>query len=175
MRRDMVRRFVQVALLIPSALFFLLGFLDSTQGDSSLDHTFDNNRIIENVFAAAHEKIEGWKAEHGRLPTSEEFAAWANSQPDAVLGMRSVEFWLNPNVLADLPPEYAQIPPDGYLLTLWRGEWMEYSPSWTKKSSIEMDRSKYFIFGSARLQGLFWFGISLLFAGGAYLARPRAA
>jgi hypothetical protein len=34
-------------------------------------------------------------------------------------------------------------------LSFWRGEWLEYDPSWSPESSLIFDKSRYFFLGSA--------------------------
>ena len=58
------------------------------------------------------------------LPTSDEYAVWASTQPEDVYSAKAVQYSLD-----DFPQE-AITTLDGhceaYLLTWWRGEWNEY-------------------------------------------------
>jgi hypothetical protein len=74
---------------------------------------------------------------------------------------------------AEFQAEYGSPPANAYVLSYWRGEWEEHYISWTKKSTVLLDRSAYFWFGSQLIQVIAMCVIALALAMAAFATWPR--
>ncbi len=136
----------------------LLGYGTLTLLSNSLvDHTLDNSRQIQTAFESARTYIDSWVAQHGTLPTETEFQSWAAQQPETVHSARFIQL-MNGHFPEEAIKQFGPAPPDSYLLSYWRGEWMDYYSSWARKTSLEFDRARYFAFGSSFVDFLVFAG-----------------
>ena len=116
-----------VVLGLFAALLGLVFLIDVVAGESSINHTIKNNETIESDFQLAATFVEKFRHEHARFPTSAEFEAqFRGGQYPVYVEMAG--FSPGATELFGAPPR------DAFVLTIWRGEWMEYYASWTKMS-----------------------------------------
>ena len=61
---------------------------------SSIDETIAHSHRIDAAFREAAEFVGEWRRSKGRLPTSDEYAAWASTQPEDVYSAKAVQYSL---------------------------------------------------------------------------------
>jgi hypothetical protein len=140
-----VRYLAAIALSVMS-LFSSLLLLLAADPVGLIDHSIENSRKVHADFQAATRFVDAFRAGHGRLPDGEEFGTWSRgnvrSGPPLIVTPDEGAFGEEAVALLGRPPR------DGYLLRLWRGEWMEYYASWSGQSTLSFNRSDYYLFGS---------------------------
>lgn len=115
--------------------------------------TSENGHKIDGSFRQAAAYVDSRIAQVGHPPTPAEFEAWAATFPSKPYTINGIRLELLP-YSSKLVEEYGQPPPNGYVLSYWRGEWEESYVSWTKQSTVEI------MFESASTQA----AVSVLFA-----------
>lgn len=141
----------------------LLVTLDSSMVDRAIVRSYE----IEKEFAVVAPLIDDFYTKNSRLPTQEEFRTLA-SVPEA-----------GPMIFSPPPfdeseiSESGQPPPSGYILEYWRGEWMERYISWTRRSTLKLDASQYYLFHSQLAQAASMSGLALLCVAMSALTWPK--
>jgi len=133
------------------ALTLLVGLLYAIGPGAS--RTIEHSRELEQSFKTASKYITSFKEKNGRMPTEQEFDAWAKAFPskpyDSPNGM-----WLKVSSFPDEAiKQFGDPPKESFLLVYWRGEWEEYYASWANRTSLEFDESKYYALGSKYADG----------------------
>ena len=141
-----MRKFLSVvfgilALLAALFLFVALG------EENSANRTIESSRKIESGFRNAANYINDFRNSHGRLPTKAEFSEWALRFSDGVDSPRYFQ-WDGELVPKEVIDKFGPAPKDRYVISYWRGEWMEYYASWADRSTVILDRRAYYILGS---------------------------
>lgn len=119
----------------------------SSANGSWIRDTVKNSRQIDASFRNAAAYVDAYIVSNGDLPSRTTFETWTSSHPSTAHGIRYVR--LEP--LSSSPSMSAgEVQPskNGYVLRLWRGEWEETYTSWNQKSSMELEESIYYLFGS---------------------------
>lgn len=117
-------------LLAATAAFLLLGML------MTVPTTLEHDKQIDGAFLRASSWVSDFKLKNGRLPANRELAAWSMTQKQS-FWLQSIELVSDSRHFpAEAKKAFGIIPSEGYLLSLWRGEWNEYFASWTKTSTI---------------------------------------
>lgn len=127
-------------LLLPAA-FFASILLLAVAGKGMLDHTIEHSRQIEAEFKEAARFVDAFRAERGRLPNRDE------TEQHLSLG-GPILFEAGEGFFQDAVAALGQPPKGGYVLGLWRGEWMEYYASWSAATTMPFDESAYYQTGS---------------------------
>ncbi|MEN6426497.1 MAG: hypothetical protein ABFE13_14145 [Phycisphaerales bacterium] len=121
----------------------------------SLPHEVERNHTVAKSFSSAASWIDDFIKANGRLPDSDEYEAWAASQPEHFYGVQSI-YLLDPS-----SSEFYQEAVDAfgpaattpsYVLARWMGEWNEYYASWAGRSTVD-DSLRYY--GTILLFGVF--------------------
>jgi hypothetical protein len=142
-----IRKAIRISLFVSAIACFSIGalFLASNSG---VESTIESSREIAATFGSAHAFVEGWRSDTGNLPTEAQFQQWASGQSERVYGPHGLSYSTK-TYPAEVAGHYGPAPPDAYLLSVWRGEWFEYDPSWSSDSSLIFDKSRYFFLRSA--------------------------
>jgi hypothetical protein len=133
----------------------LLGLLSIFSSGTIVKRTVEHSRVLEQVFKEASHYVNTYKLKFGRLPTDQEFEVWASSfksRPKSHLDAMRIQAAPFPED-SSITKQFGQAPKDSYLLIYWRGEWNEYYASWVDKTTLQLDESKYYLFGSKYLAG----------------------
>lgn len=133
-----------------------IAMLLGTFNTSMIDGSITRSREIEREFAETATLIEDFYTRNSRLPTQEEFRIVTSLSEGSPLGFSPPPF--DASVIA----EAGKAPPSGYVLEYWRGEWMERYISWTRRSTLKLDASQYFLFHSQLAQAALMFGLASL-------------
>jgi hypothetical protein len=157
-------RLLRITVAIFLALAAMMAFLLAMPGDEAmLERTIAHSREIEESFRKIASSVDEYIRTTGRLPTEQQFSAWAESLPQEEPIARNI--WITlPPFSAGFISEYGAPPKNGYVLGYWRGEWEETYISWTKKFSMTFERSDYYMFGSPRAQMVYYILIGLALA-----------
>lgn len=114
------------------------------------------NSTLVQSFSSAASWIDDFRKVHGRLPSSDEYKAWAAAEPEHVYGVRSISLltasssqFYQEAVAALGEPDRA----DGYVLAIWTGDSNEYYTSWAHKSTVNNSPRYY---GLISLLGAFF-------------------
>lgn len=107
----------------------------------------ERNHAVAKSFSSAAGWIDDFIKANGRLPNSDEYEAWAASQPKHFYGVQSI-YLLDPSssefyqeaVDAFGPPTTTP----SYVLARWMGEGNEYYASWVGKSTVD-DSFGYYV------------------------------
>jgi hypothetical protein len=114
-----------------TVLFALLFFGSFTL----VPKTIENGKAIDRAFLEASEFIEKVSAEDGHVPSSAAFDAWKSGRSNWV---KNMDLLSNPSTIpSEVAVRFGSMPPDGYALSVWRGEWTEYFISWRKESTVD--------------------------------------
>lgn len=123
--------------------------------------TVEHSKELAQTFQVAASYVTSFKQKTGRLPSNQEFETWAASFPSrpysSPYGMR-LELPPFPN---DVVEQFGAPPNDAFLLTYWRGEWEEYYASWVNRTSMQLDKSAYYLLGSKFADGALLIAIAL--------------
>ncbi|MDX2210684.1 MAG: hypothetical protein SFV20_10050 [Sphingopyxis sp.] len=121
------------------------GLLGCSSG-ALVEHTIQNSLIIDRQFKQAAAAVKAFEAAKGRLPSSEEFKFAHTKNP---ADKYEVALFAGNFDQCDDDVFHPKDDSEGpYLLTVWRGEWMEcYSPT-TGQSTVTTNRADYFVTGS---------------------------
>lgn len=143
-----LRRILRVTGLAGCVLFALLAVVVML----SLPGEVSRNSTLVKSFSSAASWIDDFRKVNGRLPSSDEYKAWAASEPEDFYGVQSI-YLLNPSssefyqeaVAAFGEPDTA----NSYVLARWTGDWNEYYASWANKSTVH-NSPRYYGLISAR-------------------------
>ncbi len=129
-------------------------------GRLAVGDTVKHSRMIGAAFDEAADYVDWFRVTNDRLPSKEEFSAWAQTQPKGAYSVDGVSIWLTPPVEHDLGP----VPPGSYLLGFWRGEWYEFFAGWSRETTLELDPNVFYLLGSfwGDLAAWILLGITLL-------------
>jgi hypothetical protein len=133
--------FLLVALLLAIVLMAM------AFGDTR--HSAANDRLIDAQFHRTERFVTAFKRAHGKLPSREELEALPESKKSGY-AVHIVDATRD-SIAKEAFSTVGHPPPGGYVLSIWRGEWMEYYASWSGKSSVPDDQSSYYVTGSRRL------------------------
>jgi hypothetical protein len=137
----LLKRTTAVFLAILGLVLTLFAY---TSGDIA-EHSIQNSLLIEREFQRAAAAVEAFEAAEGRDPDTHEFKA---IQPDRGDTLYVVELFTAGFDLCDgnvFDSKDGDTP--AYLLTVWRGEWMEcYSPK-TGQTTLTTNPADYFVTG----------------------------
>ena len=100
--------------LIAAALVFSIGVVP---------HTVANGSEIEAAFLRAEEFVGQSIKATGRVPTKSDFHEWRSGKGKWV---PSIELAKYSTSNFELRSRFGELPPDTYVLSVWRGEWSEY-------------------------------------------------
>ncbi len=159
---------VLLSLMAGMALLFGLFSLDT----SLVQQTIINSREIESSFTRAAAYVDQHIVEKGAPPTFEEFKAWSKGFSPQPYSIRGISLDLPP-YSPEFTTEHGQPPKNGYVLSYWRGEWMEDYISWKKKSSLVFEPAAYFMFGSSWAQAAAGISLALLLVASTFKLRSR--
>jgi len=119
---------VVTGIMVLLALLFLGTF-------TLVPHTIENGRAIDKAFLEASDFIEKLSAESGQIPSSAAFDAWKAGRSSWV---KNMDLLSEPNMIpSEVVSRFGPMPSNGYALSVWRGEWMEYFISWRKVSTVD--------------------------------------
>lgn len=135
------RRGGAVLLLLLPAVFFASILCLAVAGKGMLDHTIEHSRQIEAGFLEAARLVDAFRAERGRLPSRDETEQRLSFGGPFIVEARE-GFFQEAVAALGQPPE------GGYVLGLWRGEWMEYYASWSGATTMPFEESAYYETGS---------------------------
>jgi hypothetical protein len=165
-----VRKVLSIVLGVAATFSVGLGLIVFSSA-RNIDETIAHSRQIDVAFREAVNFVRTWRRSEGRLPNSDEFAAWASKLPEEPNSAKDMQYSLN-----DFPQEviakFGRPSGEAYLLTYWRGEWDEYYASWTDTSSLIFDTSKYFMLGSRWLDLFAFCFVGFALVGAAFVAWP---
>jgi hypothetical protein len=139
-------RILASSLLCCSSLSALYLGASSANG-SWIRDTVKHSRQIDASFRNAAAYVDAYIVSNGDLPSRTTFETWTRRHPSTayeINDMRLESLSSSPSMFAGA----AQPPKNGYILRYWRGEWEETYTSLTQKSSIEIEESSYYLFGS---------------------------
>jgi len=151
-----------VIVAIPAILFLILAGAALT--GKNVKETIKHSREIEVALNTASRFVEEFKQQNNRLPTSAEFTNWTSTFPRRPNTPNGIQILVRP-FPSEIEEKYSPAPPRAYVLTYWRGEWDEVYISWTKRSSLVFDESKYYLLGHPLAEGavmLFMFGVFVI-------------
>ena len=119
-----------------------------TFGPDLAKTTIEHNLQLKNTFNEAAEFVATYQAQQARLPTSQEFEAWAATYPSVpYTSPNGMKLQLN-----SFPDEAVHLfgppPKNAFLLVYWSGEWFEYYSSWANSTSLVFEPSDYYLLGS---------------------------
>ena len=140
--------------------------------NKGIDETIKHSQEINSSFRTAVRFIDDWKRTHGSLPTSTEFYAWANGQPDTGFSPRYMQYSRDA-FSEEVIGKFGKPTGAEYLLTFWRGEWNDYYPSWSSRGTLILDRSNYYLLGSKWMHYATFGGIFFVLLFIAYKVWPR--
>jgi hypothetical protein len=100
--------------LIAAAIVFSIGLVP---------HTMSNGSEIEAAFLRAQEFVDQSIKATGRIPIKSEFYEWRSGKGQWV---SSIELAKYATSNFELRSRFGELPPDTYVLSVWRGEWSEY-------------------------------------------------
>ncbi|MDA9918462.1 hypothetical protein N9D37_01055 [Erythrobacter sp.] len=129
------------------------GLLAVVSGEELVDHTIAHGLELERQFHEAEGAVDAFLAERGRFPSQNEFEELG---PD---GKYLIDLYPNgfTGIGFDCPRQFTKMSDGDYVLTTWRGEWMEcYRPS-LDLSTVATQRSDFTILGSIWLNTLFFY------------------
>ena len=138
-------RGLTAALLLVLGAFFALVLLHASTGASMIDDTLEHSRELESDFREAARFVEGFRAQRGRLPNKDELEKWSEHRfrlTPFIVDTRGGYTWREALAAFGSPPR------GGFILAIWRGEWMEYYASWSGMTTMPSDESAYYFFGS---------------------------
>ncbi|WP_422058085.1 hypothetical protein [Sphingomonas sp.] len=130
-------------------------------------HTIEHSRQLEAEFKQAARVVDRFRAQRGRLPDQDETAQHLSIDGPYIIepGDRHFE---------EATSELGQPPEGGYVLGLWRGEWMEYYASWSGATTMPFGESAYYLTGSRAGDCLLGaFGMTICLAGALRICRGR--
>ena len=153
------------------AIFVALVAIASSD-KSMYDDTIKSGREIQSAFLTAAARVDAQIVATGAPPTPEEFAIWASSYPSRPHSIKGMRLELPP-FSSELLAEYGTSPVNAYVLSYRRGDWEEHYISWAKKSTVVLDRSAFFWFGSQLIQVITMCVIALGLAVCAFATWPR--
>ncbi len=97
--------------------------------------TIENGKAIDKAFLDASEFVEKVSAQDGRMPSDAAFDAW---KAGGSYWVKSIELLSHPNMIpSEVSVRFGPMPPNGYALSVWRGEWTEYFVSWRNASTVD--------------------------------------
>lgn len=97
--------------------------------------TIENAKAIDSAFREASDFVEKMSARDGQMPSGATFDAWKAGGSNWV---KNMELLSSPNMIPSaVAVRFGPMPPDGYALSVWRGEWTEYFISWRKESTVD--------------------------------------
>jgi hypothetical protein len=134
-----------VLLIFVSCILALASF--SVGSGKSIEHTLQNSREIEASFQKAKRFMDHFQTEKHRLPSVDEFKAWTDTFPFRPYTPNGMHLQ-HDRFSEEAVQKFGSPPSNAYLLLYWRGEWMEYYASWADRTSLEFDRSKYYLLKS---------------------------
>lgn len=139
----------------------LFGAFHGVTVGGSLEGTLQSNGEIHSAFSRAHEIVAVHLSHNGTLPSPSEFESLAEKNSSERDRLRYIRLSYSPGAntaAASLGP----MPAGTYLLSYWRGEWMEYSAGWRHASTVPLTKSEYFAFESRRSDIVIFTTISVL-------------
>ena len=155
------------ALLISAGLFLLLAALFKGGSEGSVDYSLSKSQEIEKIFQYTASKAIDFKREKGRYPDVNEFESWNEELAEFGLYGEIMDYHIDTypkEALAKLgPPES-----NGFVLSVWRGEWFEYYTSWSRRCTLPKDKSDYYMTGSSIKDILSLTGLAIVLFGVAY-------
>lgn len=137
-------------LLIAVAAVF--GLLAVASGGELVDHTIADGLELERQFHEAEGAVDAFLAERGRFPSQNEFDELGLD------GKNQIDLYPNgfSGIGFDCPRQFTKMSDGDYVLTNWRGEWMEcYRPS-LGLSTVATQISDFTLLGSTWLDTLFF-------------------
>ena len=140
----MPKHIVALALLL-SGFVSALWLMFAAGSGALVDHSIENSRRFLADFQTTTRFVRTFHTTRGRLPSNEELGGWSQAN------LRSGE----PLILIPDDGQYGEDavaavgrpPRGGYLLGMWRGEWMEYYAPWSGQSTLSFDRGAYYLLG----------------------------
>lgn len=132
--------------LLVTGLFFSLWLMVAANGGGLIDHSIENSRQFLSDFQATTRFVGAFRAARGRMPSNDELNAWshANVRSGEPLILSPDDGQFGEEAVAAL----GRPPGGGYLLGVWRGEWMEYYASWSGQSTLSFNQDGYYLLGS---------------------------
>jgi hypothetical protein len=147
-----LRRILRVTGLAGFVVFALLAVILI----SGFPKEVSRNSTLIQSFSSAASWIDDFRKVNGRLPSSDEYKAWAATEPEHVYGVRSISL-LTPSSSEFYQEAVAALgEPDtagGYVLAIWTGDSNEYYASWANKSTVHNSPRYY---GLIFLLGMFF-------------------
>jgi len=136
--------------LIVFAAYAALNILMVATNEDGIDRSLAKGRGIHASFKNAARHIDEYLKSEGRLPTTQEMTKNAVGSQSGFDNPESL--WITEAPFSsDIIEANGTPPPNGYVLGYWRGEWIEQYVSWTRKSSVALERSAYYLTGSQSL------------------------
>lgn len=121
-----------------------------------VNDTVKKSHQIESVLLEGVSYVEEFREKNMRLPTNEEYKAWASTQETIgsysigdtfiITHQGDINYKLNDPVIQK--KGLGAAPTNSYLIGMWRGEWSEYYVSWTQSSTLFLNSADYYIVGS---------------------------
>lgn len=148
------KKLISVMLAVISLLPIVV--LLATFNTSMIDGSVARSHEIDREFVETATLIDDFYTNNSRLPTQAEFRILASLSEGSPLGFSTPPFD------ASVITEAGKPPPSGYVLEYWRGEWMERYVSWTRRSTLKLEASQYFLFHSQLAQAALMFGFASL-------------
>lgn len=128
-----------------------------------VNQTIENSKQIAAEFQKAATVVEVYRERHGHLPTNDEFSAWSDRQPEK----RGPYFIVKPGEDEFGEEAVRQLgrPKGGYFIGMFRGEWMEYYEPSGGGTTLTLDESEYYVFGSRTFDLVFGGLLTLVILG----------
>ena len=161
-----LRKLIGCVLVLVAALLLCLAIAEVFAWRGGVEHTIKNAREIEQAFGQASVFVDGFIQSHNRLPTEQEFSAWAATQHEGAHSARTFQLLTSPSQFSDeeIVQKFGPTTPNSYLLQYWRGEWFEYYASWAKASTLELNPKSFYFLGSPIADGIVLLVLGLFFA-----------
>jgi len=140
-------RRVAAIVLLGIGLYCAMVPLLAAFGRDMVEHTVENSKLIAIQFRTTATFVEGYRQQHGRLPTDEELSAWSDRLPE----QQGTYFIVEPGVGQfgeEAVEQLGRLEKEEYLIGMWRGEWMEYYAPSTGRTTLTFDGGDYYLFGS---------------------------
>ncbi len=130
------------------SLCFIAIAIVQVSSDELAEHTIENAQEIDKMFNTVAQKIEEFRIENKRLPSKEEFRNKISRSFNVQSPSRNVRYYTS-NFPDESLDKFETTPTENsFLLSYWRGEWMEYYSSWEERNTLTLKKSDLYILGN---------------------------
>lgn len=143
------RRTVAIFATIMATLLACASILEILFWNGSVNNTIQNAHQIQKEFHDASTFIDSFIQSNGRLPTDAEFIKWASTRSETAYSARYFHLITSQTKFPiDIIDKFGKPSSNGYIIQYWRGEWFEYYISWINMTTLRLDPSSFYLFGT---------------------------